>query len=1033
MTQWLLETTGSSSAHEIVVKVTALVMVGWLLHLSLRRRNSRWRVLLWRAVCAGALALPLLVTSLPRFDVSLATAPTSSVEPAMVAPLPRDVRPDRAAAESLLPGALSVSPTFPDAAARAPEGARGPGLSSVSSVPGVKLSWLLGGVWIVVAGSLAVWAVRSWRATSGVVRRARPVREPLRAALGRVAKSLRCSRHVDLRRSEEVASPVLTGLRSPVILLPEHMTRVTSDELRGIFAHELAHVNSRDLLWDGVLQAFSVLLWFHPLAWFTRRAHRSACEEVSDAVAARHLGDSSLYSSTLARVALDVAGRRQLTPSLPMARTARIRARLERLRGKIPAPPRPRSIAATVVVSAAALMSLASLKFVRAEQDNPQNTRPRESANARAENAGGASLVDLPDDWTLSYDDGTRDDNSRAWPAGMGPNLCMLRARTLSPVRDKYDLEIRSLEGDRIGKIEVRRGRRGDSHLVLSPAKYRLRFERMWGTNADNFRVRSGDFLLDLSRPGMYELGFPPTPGSGEISGRLAGHYAINFERSGDGPWVRGFAYQNDGREYLLDGLPEGTYRLNAVRQTSDSVVAAVIGEVTIANDESATWNVEATEPGTASLRGKILGKLSSAPTGLPDPKWTVLVRREGSGPVRIPYVYEAKTIDALYVLRSNAVKQEVNDRATYAITGLAAGAYTVTIIENPRWGGATVIAQQSSKLRLEKGEARELDFDFRNVERRVRETYAPELRERERRAARRAEPRTRGVERTRRRAARRAKCSGFVLDAAGRPLPGTRLIAFEERFNMAGGLDLRPLARATTDASGKFLLEARVEGGRYGVVVAQKDGHAVGFARWTLYGHQRMTFKLVEPTDISGRVVDENGAAIAGAEVRVSLFNGESGDEMEWIPGIEPMPVLAARTDASGQFRIGGMPPKVEVALLVRAPRRQSLYVYGPKSKLTIFPGAQDIEIVLEPEARISGKITDKKTGDPIGGVTLAVVPQFSPYFFDRFLTVTREDGSFAIGGLRTGKYHLRGESMELEVEVESGRTTADVVLQRE
>ncbi len=87
----------------------------------------------------------------------------------------------------------------------------------------------------------------------------------------------------------------------------------------------------------------------------------------------------------------------------------------------------------------------------------------------------------------------------------------------------------------------------------------------------------------------------------------------------------------------------------------------------------------------------------------------------------------------------------------------------------------------------------------------------------------------------------------------------------------------------------------------------------------------------------------------------------------------------------------------------------------------------------MLEPEASISGKITDKKTGDPIGGVTLAVVPQFSPYFFDRFLTVTREDGSFAIGGLRTGKYHLRGESMELEVEVESGRTTADVVLQRE
>ena len=59
----------------------------------------------------------------------------------------------------------------------------------------------------------------------------------------------------------------------------------------GVIAHELAHVGSWDFAWNAALQAASMLLWFHPLAWRIGSAHRAACDAVCDAVAASYLGD----------------------------------------------------------------------------------------------------------------------------------------------------------------------------------------------------------------------------------------------------------------------------------------------------------------------------------------------------------------------------------------------------------------------------------------------------------------------------------------------------------------------------------------------------------------------------------------------------------------------------------------------------------------------------------------------------------------------------------------------------------------------
>ena len=93
---------------------------------------------------------------------------------------------------------------------------------------------------------------------------------------------------VRVRRSVEVMTPLLTGLRRPIVLLPDRQCRdIDRDDLRSILAHELAHARNRDLAWNLAAHLATILLWFHPLAWRIRAAHAAACDAVSDASGGR--------------------------------------------------------------------------------------------------------------------------------------------------------------------------------------------------------------------------------------------------------------------------------------------------------------------------------------------------------------------------------------------------------------------------------------------------------------------------------------------------------------------------------------------------------------------------------------------------------------------------------------------------------------------------------------------------------------------------------------------------------------------------
>ncbi len=293
--------------------------------------------------------------------------------------------------------------------------------------------------------------------------------------------------------------------------------------------------------------------------------------------------------------------------------------------------------------------------------------------------------------------------------------------------------------------------------------------------------------------------------------------------------------------------------------------------------------------------------------------------------------------------------------------------------------------------------------------------------------------------------------CTGRVLNSKGDSLASARVEAYEIYFDMAGNVKLRLVGESVTKADGNFLFETSpsVKKSRSmgGLIIAQKEGLAIGWAHWPLYDNQRASITLQEPTKLSGKIVDENGKPIPNAEVRAVLFENKTTKEGEvsWLPGIQPFNGLSVRTDKNGRFEFDNIPQNTRSDLLVTAPGFGTICTRRPDrigkghGWAEFTAGQTDIKITMSIEAKIKGKVVNKKTGEGIAGVTLAVVPHFTSVFFERYLCTTKEDGTFDIGGLRSGKYviirrmtsnRVRTGHPTVDVMVESGKTTRNVII---
>jgi beta-lactamase regulating signal transducer with metallopeptidase domain len=197
-----------------------------------------------------------------------------------------------------------------------------------------RLAWLALAWSIGVLACLAARARRRSALAARIVELAPEAGADWRAALQQATSVLRLARAPRLGTLAGLATPAVSGLLRPILLLPgAALARPPARHDRHALLHELAHLRRRDLWLDEACELLRALFWFHPLVWAAAGRVRALGEMACDAAVARLLGGGARdYRDTLVRAAGDLfLPRQQAGVRAFLGRRAVLLARLEHL------------------------------------------------------------------------------------------------------------------------------------------------------------------------------------------------------------------------------------------------------------------------------------------------------------------------------------------------------------------------------------------------------------------------------------------------------------------------------------------------------------------------------------------------------------------------------------------------------------------------------------------------------------------------------------------------------------------------------
>jgi len=218
------------------------------------------------------------------------------------------------------------------------------------------------------------------------------------------------------------------------------------------------------------------------------------------------------------------------------------------------------------------------------------------------------------------------------------------------------------------------------------------------------------------------------------------------------------------------------------------------------------------------------------------------------------------------------------------------------------------------------------------------------------------------------------APLGGTVVDADGRAVAGATVLVVDALVSAT--------AEATSDASGRWRA-GPLAAGTYRVH-ARAPGRARGPWQEVVLDGAAAAAEVVVALGrggrIRGEVVDERGAAVAGALVEAD--GGDDGDD-----------ALVARADAGGAFELTGVPPG-SVEVLARTELRASRV-----EEVDVADGeAAAVRLVVEP-SEIAGRVL-RPDGSPVRGAVVGVHDD------PRYGDVTDQEGQFELGALPPGRH---------------------------
>jgi beta-lactamase regulating signal transducer with metallopeptidase domain len=341
-----------SAALEILLKASVLVAIAAVVQIAMRRWSSAAiRHSIWMLAIAGLLALPLLSSVLPEWQVV-----TRIVSP----PAAGSERPAGAVdAMTAVPGRSLEGSSDLAPAAHIPDDSTSPSVQS-SAFPRPSV---LAGVYAIGVVIILAYVIVQRRRLHDLAEKATdPADVEWTLLMQECAARIGVTRQVRLRRTREGSMPMTFGVRRPVILIPAIADTWSVDRRRAVVLHELAHVARRDCLAQTLALAACALYWIHPAAWWVTRRLRVERELACDDRVIAAGAPPREYAGHLLEIAFSLGAGRAPALAVTMARPrqleGRMRALLDATRNR--RAPAVRSHVTGTIVAAAIVFPLAS-------------------------------------------------------------------------------------------------------------------------------------------------------------------------------------------------------------------------------------------------------------------------------------------------------------------------------------------------------------------------------------------------------------------------------------------------------------------------------------------------------------------------------------------------------------------------------------------------------------------------------------------------------------------------------------------------
>ena len=163
----------------------------------------------------------------------------------------------------------------------------------------VLLGWFFGVLALAVLLMRRAWFVR------GLIAQSEPAEIELSGLLSDCCRRLGIRKRIELRISQNSLSPAACGLLKPKIILPSSLlAHFSTDKLRTVLLHELAHIKRGDLWINFIQTILQIFYFYNPLLWLANVKVRRVREQAVDEMVLVLLGDKAkTYSSTLVDIA----------------------------------------------------------------------------------------------------------------------------------------------------------------------------------------------------------------------------------------------------------------------------------------------------------------------------------------------------------------------------------------------------------------------------------------------------------------------------------------------------------------------------------------------------------------------------------------------------------------------------------------------------------------------------------------------------------------------------------------------------------